>query len=365
MIKAKEIKILIIFLLVFSITSIVGCSKKNDIADTFTSNNYDYDYEIPSDIIVREILSENILLVEKENSIIEYDYKNNKYGSVLTTKADDEKFCDLKIINNNIVWSVSNEEKSYSKILMKSIKNDENINIIEDINIPIEIRLEVNESNIIYLIIDSDNYIINNFNIEDMEKSTIYKVPCRLDSETSNQVSYPSLSQESIVWSVVEYNSNSEKSKIYKYNLNNNYMEEIPNSEGVVSPVIIEDLIVGIKLSKKKYDNEEFMANYIVKYSQDEKAWNKFLDPKEYNMKFSEKNTVFALRKSNKFVYWIDSINRGYYLYDSQKDKIINIYEIEGKEDHTLIEIYMVNDNMIIYKICFDDESRNVIKKIK
>lgn len=305
-------------------------------------NCLNYNYEIPINIKVLDIISENELLTEKNNQLKIYNLTKKIYGEKLIDITENNSIVAAKMFDYGIIWIENNkQEKSNTKMFIKYFSSDK-INLLDESNSSILPSMSITSKYVTYYIVDNNNINIKIFNLEKSSNRTIASYDLGSDVNPI-QLSIPNTNDFDIVWSC----SNQDKSQIYIYNIANESIKTLPKSELLSRPIIKNNRIFAIQ----KYDffdkelNCDYASDYIVEYNNNE--WDKFSKENIDQYVSYPREAITGLSTNQGLLYWTSTF-KVKYVYDVINNKFISLTKPETNLQTT---IKMVKDNIIYYQV--------------
>lgn len=322
-------------------------NKGNDIRisvsiDNSQKNSLNYNYEIPTNIRVLDIISENELLVEQNNQLITYDLNKKTFDKKLTDRIEDDSIISAKIFNDGVIWIENSvQEESKIKICIKYF-SDNKITILDECDSEILPSISLTSKYLTYYICNDGQIDIKIFNLQSKYNKTIATYELG-DENNMRYVSTPNTNDFDVTWSCSKEN----KSQIYIYNiLDSTTTEILTENEFISGPIIKNNRIFAIK----RYDyfdeelNCDYASDYIVEYNND--SWEKFSKDNIENYILYPIECVTSLSTNQGLMYWTSTFDVSC-LYDVEDNKFLSLNKFK---DDLQINIEIVKDNIVYYK---------------
>ena len=361
---------LIVILIIVSVFLIGLIFKKGEISNNIKIKKstlsdekkkcLNYNYEIPNNINVLDIISEKEVAIEEDNQLKSYNVESKEYKKIVDINKG-FKVNKVSVFNKGIIWCENREKpKIETKIYIKYFKDDK-INLLDESNEEILPDMSVSQKYLTYYIVNENKINIKIFNLEDNKKETIASYNFKNGNDTT-YVSLPNTNDKNVVWSY----SIKEKSNIFKYNIQRKEIETLPTNNVILfNPVIKDNRIIAIKRNDffDKQFNISYGSNYIVEYDYDKKDWYKFLESKVDNYIKDPKECVIALSsQKSSLLYCLSTFSLERCIYDFSTDKIISL----TNEKYIITNIFTVKDKVILYRAKdFEGNKSNFIYIVK
>ncbi len=317
-----------------------------------------YDYEIPNNINVLDIMSNNELVVEDSNKLKLYNIKKKKYEKKLVDIHEGFKVKSVLVFDKGIIWVENKIEPSIvTKVYIKYFSSNK-IDLLDETTSNILPYMSMSSKYLTYYIINENNIKIKLVNLEKNTQEILATYPLK-NGENINYVSIPNTNDKYIVWS---YLTNG-VSSILKYDINTKKIENLQNTEDLKDPVIKNNRIVAIK-KRDIYDSKLAVAygsDYIVEYNFTTNQWTKFSDKKIDNYLDGNKECITTLSHNKGLFYWLSTLSNGRCVYNFSDNKFTSLVNNDYK-NKICTSIKIVKNNIIYYEA--NDYDNNISKFI-
>lgn len=346
-------------ILVFILTTVFGIVNFYHIKENTNTNynqevssltkeekdNLNYNFEIPNELNVLGILSENEVLVLDNNKLKSYNLEKKIFEKEFASINKNCKVKLLQVFDNGIIWCENQIESNVkSKIYIKYFSYNDEKELLDKSDSEILPSSSISSKYLTYYIVNNNTLNIKIFNLSNKE-NTIIKIYELGEFSNMPYISTPSINDKEIIWS---FSKNGE-SKIFKYDINDRVVNEFNKSNYLFSPVFKENKILAIK--KNDFEDKElnisYASDYIVEYDYKKNEWIKFLKNEINNYIDFPQESVLSLSSDEKLLYWESTFSNGNYIYNFSNKKM---YSLTQNKSSVLTSINSIYKNIVYYE---------------
>lgn len=343
----KRNKIIITIISILFLLIAIVC--KDNISKYINYNkkirNFNYTYNVDKELNVKGIIDKDNIIIQDEENLIKYDLKKSKREQIIAKINQGYNLSFVTANNDGVIWMETRQTPSISSKIYFKRYDSEDVRVIDESTDKILPQISLNDNNITYYIVNDNKFEIKLVNIKSFKE----KIVKSYESNTNKgYISAPSIGNNNIVWSYTNENS----SIVYIYNIDDDDIIEIKNSEVIYNPVLKNNRLFAIK-ENLHYDEkikESYSSNYIVELESEE--WIKFEEKNIKEYVYEPKESIFKLGQTSNILYWLSSLRDGNCIYNSNSNEFIPITKDNSKIN---TQILLSNENTIYYEFRNDD----------
>ncbi|MGE5628747.1 MAG: hypothetical protein ACM3X7_11700 [Solirubrobacterales bacterium] len=306
-----------------------------------------YSYEIPDNLNVLDIISDNKLVIQESNEIKIYSIAENKSSDKLADISEGFKVTKVITFDEGIIWVENRTTPDITSRIYVKYFSSNKVNLLDESKSDIlpSIALSPSSRYLSYYIINGNKVDVKYYDLDKNVQKSLAQY--ELNNENGlNLVSTPNSDDNAIVWS---YSTNKESS-LFKYSITTGQIEKLSNAD-MTQPVITNNKIVALK-RYDFYDNNKkitYASDYILQYNYDTKQWVKFEEGKINDYMDGNEESIITLSFNNGLFYWMSTLSNGKCVYDFTTYKFIPLTEKDAK--NTLqTSIKIVKGKLVYYE---------------